>query len=101
MSPTYAEEIQRPEYGDGFDGVIRARRDALAGILNGIDTDEWNPAARSVPAGAVRRRPTSPARPRRKRALLEAFGLPVDDDDAGAAARSAWCRGWSIRRAST
>ena len=38
VSPTYAEEIQRPEYGDGLDGVIRARRDALAGILNGIDT---------------------------------------------------------------
>ena len=56
VSPTYAEEIQRPEYGDGFDGVIRARRDALAGILNGIDTDEWNPATDRVPAGAIRRR---------------------------------------------
>ena len=47
VSPTYAEEIQRPEYGYGFDGVIRARRDVLTGILNGIDTDEWNPATRS------------------------------------------------------
>ena len=45
VSPTYAEEIQRPEYGNGLDGVIRARRDALVGILNGIDHDEWNPAA--------------------------------------------------------
>ena len=56
VSPTYAEEIQRPEYGNGLDGVIRARRDALVGILNGIDHDEWNPAGGSVPAGAVRRR---------------------------------------------
>jgi starch synthase len=44
VSPTYAEEIQRPEYGYGLDGVIRSRRDALTGILNGIDPDEWNPA---------------------------------------------------------
>ena len=43
VSPTYAEEIQRPEYGNGLDGVIRARREALVGILNGIDHDEWNP----------------------------------------------------------
>src|SRR5687767_2253638 len=51
VSPTYAEEIQRPEYGNALDGVIRSRRDALVGILNGIDHDEWNPAAdRFLPA---------------------------------------------------
>ena len=44
VSPTYADEIQRPEYGYGFDGVMRSRADALVGILNGIDTEEWNPA---------------------------------------------------------
>ena len=44
VSPTYADEIQRPEYGYGFDGVMRSRSDALVGILNGIDVDEWNPA---------------------------------------------------------
>ena len=54
VSPTYAEEIQRPEYGYGFDGVMRARADALVGILNGIDVDEWNPARDRVSAGAVR-----------------------------------------------
>ena len=78
VSPTYAEEIQRPEYGDGFDGVIRSRRDALVGILNGIDTEDWNPAAdRFLPEGFdaehLDRKPAS------KRAMLEAFGLPVDD----------------------
>ncbi len=57
VSPTYAQEIQRPEYGYGLDGVIRDRRDALVGILNGIDHDEWNPAADPIPAGAVRCRP--------------------------------------------
>jgi starch synthase len=54
VSPTYAEEIQRPEYGNGLDGVIRSRRDALVGILNGIDHDEWNPLADAHLPGAVR-----------------------------------------------
>jgi starch synthase len=44
VSPTYADEIQRPEYGYGFDGIMRGRRDVLVGILNGIDSSEWDPA---------------------------------------------------------
>ncbi len=44
VSPTYAEEIQTPELGFGFDGILTARRHALSGILNGIDTRVWNPA---------------------------------------------------------
>jgi starch synthase len=44
VSPTYAREIQTPEHGCGLDGVIATRAHDLAGILNGIDGDEWDPA---------------------------------------------------------
>jgi starch synthase len=44
VSPTYAREIQTPEYGIGFDGILRARAARLTGILNGIDTQVWDPA---------------------------------------------------------
>ncbi|MFP5212231.1 MAG: glycogen synthase, partial [Acidobacteriota bacterium] len=43
VSPRYSREIQRPEFGFGLEGVLQDRRDSLAGILNGIDTDAWNP----------------------------------------------------------
>ena len=79
VSPTYAQEIQRPEYGYGLDGVIRDRRDALVGILNGIDHDEWNPAAdRFLPAPFDAERLGGKAAA--KRALLEAFGFDITDE---------------------
>lgn len=43
VSPTYSREIQTPEFGFGLEGVLRERRDRLVGIINGIDTDVWNP----------------------------------------------------------
>jgi starch synthase len=43
VSPTYVREIQTKEFGCGLEGVLVARRQALAGILNGIDPQEWNP----------------------------------------------------------
>ncbi|HYM24039.1 MAG TPA: glycogen synthase GlgA [Vicinamibacterales bacterium] len=45
VSPRYAQEIQTPELGFGFDGIITRRAPDVVGILNGIDTREWDPAA--------------------------------------------------------
>lgn len=44
VSPTYAREILRPDFGFGLDPVIRHRAKDLEGILNGVDSDDWNPA---------------------------------------------------------
>jgi starch synthase len=44
VSPTYAREIQTPEGGGGLDGALRSRRDALMGVVNGVDYAVWNPA---------------------------------------------------------
>ncbi len=44
VSPSYAEEIQTPEFGMGLDGVLRRHADKLFGILNGLDTEVFDPA---------------------------------------------------------
>lgn len=43
VSPTYANEILGPTYGMGLENLLQQRQDSLVGILNGIDTNEWNP----------------------------------------------------------
>jgi starch synthase len=45
VSPSYAREIQTPWFGEGLDPVLRSRRSDLFGVLNGIDTALWDPAA--------------------------------------------------------
>lgn len=78
VSPTYAREIQSPEFGFGFDGVIRARADVLTGILNGIDVDTWSPDRdHFLPQPFTAKLLVGKAAA--KRAVLEAFGMPLDD----------------------
>ncbi|MGD9906380.1 MAG: glycogen synthase GlgA [Vicinamibacterales bacterium] len=78
VSPTYAEEIQRPDYGAGLDGVIRARAHVLTGILNGIDVEAWGPERDPYLPVPFTARALAGKRAA-KRAVLDAFGLATDD----------------------
>lgn len=79
VSPTYAEEIQRPEGGVGFDGILHARRHTLVGILNGIDTAQWDPS--QDPFLPVRFDVENLEGKRAaKHQLLLRLGLPADDE---------------------
>ncbi|MBZ0070316.1 MAG: glycogen synthase GlgA [Gammaproteobacteria bacterium] len=77
VSPTYAREIRTPELGNGLDGLLNTRADALSGILNGADYSQWDPAT-----DPLLRHHFSAAQPQgkaaNKTALQEAFGLPQD-----------------------
>ncbi len=78
VSPTYADEILRPEFGCGLEGLLRHRRDRLSGILNGIDTVVWDPAR--DPALEVCYDAATLARKREGRAALQrALGLAAQD----------------------
>jgi starch synthase len=78
VSPTYAREILTPEFGSGFDGILASRARDLVGILNGIDTDVWNPSTDShLPAHFDAA--SLDGKLAVKRALLEAAGLPADE----------------------
>jgi len=81
VSPTYAREIQTPEYGFGLDGVLRARSNILSGILNGVDYGEWNPE--TDPAIAARYSASDLSGKRAcKQDLVNTFGLPAAAMDA-------------------
>ena len=77
VSPRYAQEIQTPELGNGFDGILRQRSSDLVGILNGIDYDQWDPARDpNLPepfhASKLKGKETA------KREVLRRYGLPID-----------------------
>ena len=78
VSPRYAQEIQTAEYAYKFEGVLRARRHKLFGILNGVDYDEWSPEVDSHIAARYSLHDLSGKR-ECKRDLLRDFGLPEDD----------------------
>ena len=80
VSPTYAREIQTPEYGFGLDGALRARAGVLTGILNGVDYREWSPENDPlIPAGFSAR--DLSGKITCKAELLAEFGLPPEAID--------------------
>lgn len=78
VSPRYAREILTEEYGCGLDGFLRKRQNRLAGILNGVDYEEWNPEKDSflkAPYSAT----NLTEKTINKHELQKELGLPVTD----------------------
>ena len=78
VSKRYSEEIQTAEYGEKLEGVLSARRDHLAGIVNGIDYEQWDPA--TDPCLAAPFDVQSRARKRENRAALR-HDVKLPDDE--------------------
>jgi starch synthase len=79
VSHRYSLEIQTPEFGHGLEWILRARRDRLVGITNGVDYDVWNPATDpNLPAHFDA--DNMEGKRACKRELLHGFGLPQDLD---------------------
>lgn len=96
VSPTYAQEIRRPEFGMGLDGLINLRSADLYGIVNGIDTDIWNPATdRHLAAtyGAA----DLETRAKNRAAVEERFNLQGDESPiVCVVSRLTWQKGMDI-----
>ena len=97
VSPTYAREIRTEKGGMGMDGLLRFRGDAVSGLLNGIDTDVWNPAtdmhlAQRYDAGSLK------ARAANKTALQHRFGLTPNPKAPlfGVVSRLSWQKGLDL-----
>lgn len=94
VSPTYAMEIRTAEFGMGFDGLLRHRSAIVSGILNGIDTDVWNPTDDKLIAACFDR-DTLDRRARNKAALQARMDLPLDPAAPlfGVVSRLTWQKG--------
>lgn len=79
VSATYANEIQMPFYGEGLDGLMRARANSLRGIVNGIDYDEFNPETDPLIPQNYSLKTFRKEKAKNKRALQRQLGLREDD----------------------
>lgn len=79
VSNTYAWEIQTEEYGEGLEEHLRYHQNKILGIVNGIDTDIWNPATDKLLAANYDSQSVVKNKKANKKALQEALGLEVDD----------------------
>ena len=79
VSNTYAGEIQTEEYGEGLEEHLRYHHNKLVGIVNGIDTDIWNPATDKLLAAPYNSQNVIENKKVNKKALQESLGLEVDD----------------------
>lgn len=79
VSNTYAEEIKTPFYGEGLDGLLRARSNDLRGIVNGIDYEDFNPETDKYIVKQYNAKNFRKEKIKNKRALQEELGLRQDD----------------------
>ena len=79
VSNTYAWEIQTEEYGEGFAEHLRYHNNKILGIVNGIDTDIWNPATDKLLAADYDEKSAIKNKKINKKALQESLGLDVDE----------------------
>lgn len=79
VSASYAEEIKMPFYGEGLDGLMRARGNSLAGIMNGIDYEEYNPETDQFLIKGYNAKNFRKEKIKSKRALQQELGLEVND----------------------
>jgi len=96
VSPTYANEICTADYGMGLQGLLQSRRAALSGIVNGIDTDVWDPQTDKTLAANYSVKDFA-KRAINKRAIEKRFGLEQDDGILhGVVSRLTWQKGLDI-----
>ncbi len=79
VSPTYASEIKTPYYGEGLDGILTTRENDLVGILNGIDTNVFNPSndpliAKTYDVNSLEDKAEN------KKALIDQLGMKIEAD---------------------
>ncbi|HIT84470.1 MAG TPA: glycogen synthase GlgA [Candidatus Ornithomonoglobus intestinigallinarum] len=79
VSETYAWEITTPEYGEGLDRLLDARRNDLVGIVNGISYTDWNPQTDPMIYQKYTAKNVHKKKTENKRRLQADLGLPVDD----------------------
>ena len=80
VSNTYAWEIQTEEYSEGLEEHLRYHNNKVLGIVNGIDTDIWNPATDKLLASKYDAESAIKNKKANKKALQESLGLDVDDN---------------------
>jgi starch synthase len=96
VSPTYSREIRTPAFGMGLDGLLNLRAASLHGILNGIDTDAWDPSTDPHLAAKYSTR-TLKQRAVNRKAIEQRFGLDGDADPVlCVVSRLTWQKGMDI-----
>jgi starch synthase len=98
VSPTYAREIQTPDYGMHLDGLLRGRGALLTGILNGVDPTVWSPQGDPLPPQRYDVDDAPAGKAAAKAALERRFGLPPAPDSPlfGTISRLTWQKGLDL-----